>query len=288
MRTRKEVRQFLESRIGTAPVDKSNAALNGQCVALIKDLMNFLGVPNPYAARGHAKDVGNSYIAQGIGTASRGWLTICVNRNMGGGYGHVWVDLLNEANYESNGAIPLRVTKNTIAVQNAQQFVNFDKWIKEESMARRIVNASNWRWRFQRLHRQLVGNWDMSEKTFQAIVGQDPWTVVESWSDHPNADQATADQALGERARVDKWQKQITDLQKKVNELSARPTKAELDALKKQSDKLAEDAEKAKLEAKQTEQAMEEIRKQQAQADAEAQSFITSVINAVRNLFKRS
>lgn len=282
-RTKQEVRNFLESRVGTAPVDKSNAALNGQCVALIKDLMNFLGVPNPYAARGHAKDVGNSYINQGIGTAGRGWLTICVNRNMGGGYGHVWVDLLNEANYESNGRIPLRVTKNTIAVQNAQQFVNFDKWIKEESMARRIENASNWRWRFNRLHRQLVGNWDMSDATFNAIVGQDPWTVVENWSDHPNSDQATADQVLGEKARKDKWQQQIKDLQAQIKDLSSRPTRAELDTIASQADKLAKSLEQAQKD-------VEELRKRQTEDSKqldEASGAIKRLVEFVKSLLKR-
>ena len=282
-RTKQEVRNFLESRVGTAPVDASNPALNGQCVALIKDLMNFLGVPNPYAARGHAKDVGNSYINQGIGTAGRGWLTICVNRNMGGGYGHVWVDLLNEANYESNGRIPLRVTKNTIAVQNAQQFVNFDKWIKEESMARRIENASNWRWRFNRLHRQLVGNWDMSDATFNAIVGQDPWTVVENWSDHPNSDQATADQVLGEKARNGKWQQQIKDLQAQIKDLSSRPTRAELDTIASQADKLAKSLEQAQKD-------VEELRKRQTEDSKqldEASGAIKRLVEFVKSLLKR-
>ena len=131
-RTKQEVRNFLQSQVGRIVSDKSNGRLNGQCVALIKALMEFLGVDNPYAARGNAKDVGDTYIRQGIGTAGRGWLTICVNRNMGGGYGHVWVDLLNEANYEQNGAQALRTTKNTRPVQQAQQFVNFDKWIRED------------------------------------------------------------------------------------------------------------------------------------------------------------
>lgn len=131
-RTKAEIRAFLDSKVGHTCVDKSDARLNGQCVCLIKNLMEFLGVPNPYGARGNAKDAGDAYIAQGIGTAGRGWLTVCINRSMGGGYGHIWCDLLNEANYESNGVIPLVTTKNTRPVQQAQQFVNFDKWIIEE------------------------------------------------------------------------------------------------------------------------------------------------------------
>lgn len=138
-RTKSEVRAFLDSQVGHTCVDKSSAALNGQCVCLIKNLMEFLGVPNPYAARGNAKDAGDAYIRQGIGTAGRGWLTICVNRTMGyiGGvyYGHIWVDLLNEANYESNGARALVTTKNTRPIAQAQQYINFDKWITEDNVS---------------------------------------------------------------------------------------------------------------------------------------------------------
>lgn len=142
-RTRQEVRNFLEGKVGTVVVDKSNSALNGQCVALVKALMEFLGVANPYAARGNAKDVGNNYIAQGIGTSGRGWLTICINRDFAAPYGHVWADLQNEANYESNGATALRTTKNTRPISQAQQFVNFDKWIADSTGGQKLVDAND-------------------------------------------------------------------------------------------------------------------------------------------------
>lgn len=98
--------------------------------------MNFLGVPNPYAARGNAKDAANTYVSQGIATNSDGWLRVCVNKNMGliGGvyYGHIWIDLQGESNYEQNGRTALRVTKNTRPITQAQQIVNLDKWIKAD------------------------------------------------------------------------------------------------------------------------------------------------------------
>lgn len=134
-RTRAEVRAFLESKVNTRVNDKVNSSLNGQCVTLIKALMEFLGVPNPYGARGNAKDAGNTYVSQGIGTAGSGWLNICINPSMGGGYGHIWVDLAGEANYEQNGAVALRTTKNTRPISQTRQFVNFDKWIKESAPA---------------------------------------------------------------------------------------------------------------------------------------------------------
>lgn len=135
-RTKAEVRAFLDSLVGTIVVHPGYPSLNGQCVTLTKALMEFLGVPNPYAARGDAINAGDTYIRQGLGTEGKGWLTIVVNRDMGYidgvHYGHIWVDLSGEANYESNGARALFTTKNTRPISQGQQFINFDKWIKEE------------------------------------------------------------------------------------------------------------------------------------------------------------
>lgn len=128
-RTKPEVLAWLDSKAGSVVPDKSDARLNGQCVALVKGLMEFLGVPNPYAARGNAKDAGDTYIRQGIGTSGIGWLTICVNRSMGGGYGHIWIDLKDEANFEQNGAIALHTTKNTRPWNQGVQYINLDKWL---------------------------------------------------------------------------------------------------------------------------------------------------------------
>lgn len=137
-RTKAEIRAFLDSQVGKIVPHPGYPSLNGQCVTLTKALMEFLGVPNPYAARGDAINAGDTYIRQGLGTAGRGWLTIVVNRDMGYidgvHYGHIWIDLLNEANYESNGARALFTTKNTRPISQGQQFVNFDKWVKEDSM----------------------------------------------------------------------------------------------------------------------------------------------------------
>lgn len=130
MKTKAEVRAFLDSQVGKR-VNPKAGVLNGQCVTLVKALMEELGVPNPYAARGHAKDVGNRYVADGIAENGKGWLTVCINPKMAAPYGHVWIDLAGEANYEQNGAVALTTTKNTRPISHARQFVNFDKWIKE-------------------------------------------------------------------------------------------------------------------------------------------------------------
>lgn len=132
-RTKAEIRSFLDSLVGGVVINKPNRDYDGQCVTLIKALLEFLGAPDPYAARGNGKDVGDTLIRQGIGTAGRGWLTVVVNRDMGviGGvrYGHIWLDLMDEANYESNGARALYVTKNTRPLSQGQQLINLDQWI---------------------------------------------------------------------------------------------------------------------------------------------------------------
>lgn len=132
MKTEAEVIDFLESVVGTEVNTQPSSNLNGQCVTLIKAILAFLGAPNPWAARGNAKDYGDALIAQGIGTSGKGKLTIAVSRTMGvvGGvtYGHIWV-IVGGNNYEQNGARALRVTKNTRPISQAQQFINLDKWI---------------------------------------------------------------------------------------------------------------------------------------------------------------
>lgn len=149
-RTKAEVRAFLDSKVGTIVPHPGYPDLRGQCVTLTKALMEFLGVPNPYKARGNAKDAGDTMLREGIGTAGKGWLTVVVNRDMGyiGGvhYGHIWVDLAGEANYESNGNRALYTTKNTRPISQGQQFINLDKWITEGNDTMDENDAKNlWR-----------------------------------------------------------------------------------------------------------------------------------------------
>lgn len=138
-RTKQEVRDFLNAQVGQR-VNSKAGVYNGQCVSLIKALLEFLGVPNPYAARGDAKDVGDTLLRQGIADNAHGWLMVCVNQSMGVidgvRYGHIWLDLANEGNYEQNGARALLTTKNTRPIQQAQQIVNLDKYIKSDTPAK--------------------------------------------------------------------------------------------------------------------------------------------------------
>ena len=59
--------------------------------------------PNPYAARGNAKDAGTNYSNQGIGYQLVKDDYLC-KPILWAVAMDIWVDLAGEANYESNGA----------------------------------------------------------------------------------------------------------------------------------------------------------------------------------------
>lgn len=140
-KTKQEIRNWLDSQIGKKVVCVDNRALDGQCVTLIKALLDFLGCPSAWQARGNATDVATNYVKAGIAKNGRGWLQVCVNHNYAGRLGHVWVDLSGETSYECNGAKALHVTKGTRGINQAQQIVNFDQWVNFDQPAQ---PAGNW------------------------------------------------------------------------------------------------------------------------------------------------
>lgn len=85
-----------------------------------------------------------------------------------------------------------------------------------------IGSGDNWRWRMNRLHHQLVRNGDMSDEVFRSIQGGDAWGVVESWSDHPEANLLIHWQEVGEVAERDNWPGQIYGLQDQVKALTSQ------------------------------------------------------------------
>lgn len=294
MRTRAEVRAFLDSQVGKipqhpAPYNTGANNLSGQCVTGVKVLLDFLGVPNPYAARGNAKDCGDTMLRQGIAKPNHGWLTIVVNRDMGyiGGvhYGHIWIDLWGEANYESNGARALYMTKNTRPYTQGQQYINLDQWIIEEDTGVKIGSGDNWRWRMNRMHHQLVRNADMPEAVFQAIIGQDAWSVAESWSSHPESDQLIKWQEIGETADRDKWTQQIYTLQDERNIANANLLKAQqqlAEAIKPEELAKANQAvADAQAAAKAAQAALDEKLKADAEADKVGQGFLRWLISKI-------
>ncbi|MHC5216107.1 glucosaminidase domain-containing protein [Enterococcus sp. LJL128] len=121
-----EVKSFLDSLIGQITVDKSNAGLNGQCVSLIKNILEFVGAPNPYAARGNAKDIPVTYASEGIANVGSGTLNIAVNRNGGGGYGHVWVKIGSDSWQANWAGFPV---KKNVGEDPITDILNLDQWI---------------------------------------------------------------------------------------------------------------------------------------------------------------
>lgn len=175
-RTKQEIRNWLDSQVGKKVKDKSNSDFDGQCVALIKALLEYVGAPDPYKARGNAKDAGDSYVREGIAEAKDGWLRVVVNRDMGriGGktYGHIWVDLANEANYEQNGAKALLTTKGTRPYSQKQQVVNLDKYIKADPAPAKKSNEAI-------ADEVIAGKWGNGEdrKNNLKNAGYDPATI---------------------------------------------------------------------------------------------------------------
>ncbi len=232
-RTKQEVRDFLNSQVGQK-VNAKAGVYNGQCVSLIKALLEFLGVPNPYAARGDAINYDDTLLQQGIASNGKGWLTIVVNRDMGYiqgvHYGHIWIDLAGEANFEQNGARALYTTKNTRPIQQGQQFVNLDKYISGDNMP--IPDADNYYWRYGQKLSTFVRGRQLSREEFRRhIVGKSDLTAVEILSDDPEADRTQQAQEVGQLAIRDNWQQQIYNLQ---DALKGRPTPEQLAAAQAQ------------------------------------------------------
>ncbi len=229
-RTKQEVRDFLNSQVGQR-VNAKSGIYSGQCVSLIKALLEFLGVPNPYAGRGNAISVDDTLLREGIAANGVGWLTIVVNRDMGrifengvwNNYGHIWIDLQNEANFEQNGAKALYTTKNTRPIQQGQQFVNLDKYISEsedgslitknDAAPMRVINSEVKGWDFNSTH---SGAQDTRE--LNAWVGQ-PWVkhIMQAWGEGGWYRELKNKQAA--------FYNQYVNI---IGELSARPTQAEL------------------------------------------------------------
>lgn len=215
-RTKAEVRAFLDSQVGTIVPHPGYPDLNGQCVTLTKALMAFLGVPNPYKARGNARDAGDTMLREGIAKPGNGWLTIVVNRDMGyiGGvrYGHIWADLQGEANYESNGARALYTTKNTRPFSQGQQFINLDQWITDGGSEEMITKDDVG---LLRIGHSEIGGWDLH----RTHAGEFDKLFLSAWQGKPVKDFIWAQWVAGEPYRSAKQaqDRAVIDLQNALN-----------------------------------------------------------------------
>ncbi len=133
-RTKQEIRVWLDRQVGQT-IAKTDGGYPGQCVSLIQAFLAFLGASDGKTAMGHAKDFGDALVARGIAKNGDGWLRICVNRQMGWGLGHIWIDIQNETNYEQNGARALATTKGTRPISQAQQIINLDQYVTGDAPA---------------------------------------------------------------------------------------------------------------------------------------------------------
>ncbi len=238
-RTRQEVRNFLGSLNGQM-VNEKCGVYNGQCVSLIKALLEFLGAPNPYAARGNAITVGDTLIRQGIAANRSGWLNVCVNRDMGrifengvwNNYGHIWLDLSGEMNIEQNGARALRTTINTRPISQAQQIVNLDQYIREENMPTLIDEEG--------VRILAVGVLNRPEPLtttpdLRVHIGGDALAKLKEFWYSPEGKAANKWQQAAP-GLIAKQAETIDTLNRTIAELSDRPTKETLAAVQKAAD----------------------------------------------------
>lgn len=155
--------------------------------------------------------------------------------------------------------------------------------VKDEGSNGVVVGSEeNWYGRLNKLHMQVLGA-PLGRDTFAQLVGKDTLTVIEIFSDHPNAPVVQNWQDVGQVAVRDNWQGQINNLVQQVNELNKRPTQEQLDALGKQAEELKKTAEAAQKLADDNAKKLEE-----AQAKAsEDTKLLDETGNWLMKLFKR-
>lgn len=227
MKTKQEVISFIESKLETKVICKGNPELDGQCVTLIKSVMEFLGVPNPYKARGHANTCISTYLSEGIADPGTGFLSVFSNKKMAGGYGHVWLNVGDGDGtyYESNGVKPLIVTKGkTYSYDNV---CNFDKYIKEGDMSDEYGDMV---WKSTQHDETVLALFDSSKDPRQT-PSEEVVAVVNGYKSQATDTRnklATAEQEVKNRTeQVSRLNEQLLNQEKAYNE---RLTALKLDA----------------------------------------------------------
>lgn len=221
--------------------------LDGQCVTLVKWFMAEMSdVPNPFGARGDARYVGRTLVAQGhaveVPYSERRRGDIITNEY--GTYGHIYVQLSGGRVFEENANFYPQVQRKIVdgsyvyasRIGSEGESFRHDihvyrlKTYKEEGSDQMIIqNADNWYGRCAKTHWLIRGR-DLSRETFNSFVGQDFLHFVEACSDDPEADRVQGWQNLGAVAARDDWQGQINRL---TEQLNGRPTKEDLAAAQK-------------------------------------------------------
>lgn len=219
MRTKQEVISFLESKLGTKVKCVGNPSLDGQCVTLIKSLMEFLGVPNPYKARGNAKDCIAAYLKEGIAEPGTGFISVFSNKDMGGGFGHVWCNAGDGTGtyYESNGKKKLTVTKGE--TYDFDTACNFDKYIKEDMPEKDALTEC------LSQHKKLVSEADKKDQAIKGLEAEVLQKETEisglktSIEEKETENTTLGKQVSAYKGEVTKKEAQITELQTQVADL---------------------------------------------------------------------
>lgn len=268
----------------------SSGDLDGQCVSLDKwFLSEVCSVPNPGAARGHAKDYGNTLVAQGhaieVPAAERKAGDIVVWPDDGGQYGHTGVLLNNDRVFEQNVGLPGSSHKyvrqadgRNVLVFAARIDPLFASWrtgaaryyrIKTYKGAINVIpDTDNFYYRYgQDLALKLRGRVLNREEFRKFLVGQTDLRAIEILSDDPEAKAVQDAQTLGMIAVRDNWRQQIADLLLQVKDLAARPTKEQLASVQAQ-------LEQAMVNLKITDEQLEQFRKKQREDSEAGESFM--------------
>lgn len=121
MATNPNADDYAAKRLGIFFPGSSNGTmddgdLTGQCVSLVKWFgAEMCDLPNPGAARGNAKDFGNTLVNQGLAYEvppnQRQQGDLVVWSQDGGGYGHIGVLLSGDRVFEENVALPGSATR---------------------------------------------------------------------------------------------------------------------------------------------------------------------------------
>jgi len=274
--------------------------LTGQCVTLNKwFLAEMTDVPNPFAARGDARYVGQTLVNQGhavqVPYAERRRGDFAVFEY--GQYGHIGVLLDANRIFEENvnaGGAARRVLYDGTVVYAARIGNLGESWrpvqatiyrIKsytEKGADEMIPDQDNYYWRWGKKNAFFFRGRELSREEFSKfIAGRNGTTATEILGDNPEADQTASDIRLGQLARRDNWQGQIYGLIDQVNALKTRPTKEQLDAIAKQAadlqvttDNAVKESEQAKADAKKLREEIAAKDAENAKADETGNAFI--------------
>lgn len=273
--------------------------LTGQCVTLVKWFMAEMSdVPNPFGARGDARNVGKTLVAQGhaieVPYAQRQRGDIITNEY--GTYGHIYVQLSGGRVFEENANFYPQVDRRWVdgawvyasRIGGEGEAFRHDihvyrlKSYKEQGSDQMIIqNADNWYNRCNITHWAIRGR-ELGRDTFAQFVGKEFLTFVEVCEDDAEANQVSNWQNVGKVAVTDRWDQQIYNLQDQLKAMGSRPTKEQLDAVQKQATDLADQLAAAKAAGEAAEKKAAELEAEHIEAQKTGNAFLLWIGNLLK------